>query len=60
MLSQEERAVLGYNKNDAVLVSIPLSVLAFTLAVLLWRLAAPRDDPAHAGSLRDTLLERRI
>ena len=38
---QEERAGLGYNASDAMVVSAQLSVLVLVLAVLLWRLAAP-------------------
>ena len=46
---QEERGGgLGYNVSDAALISVPLSVLALLLAVMLWRLAAPAGgDEEH-------------
>lgn len=38
---REETSGLGYSATDAILLSVPLLVLAVLLAVLLWRLAAP-------------------
>ncbi|KAK9800913.1 hypothetical protein WJX73_010392 [Symbiochloris irregularis] len=53
MNMSDARASLGYNESDAVLVSIPLAVLALVLVTLLWRLAAPavEEDPVHMSSL---------